>query len=195
MIRLVRKPSLWASFLARFVFAIVWTGAFFGMTVAVWRRHPDTIVLVVLGCFDLIAIAILWDLVVRFWRTLKHQEPFVEIDRQSLAYGDSAQVRIVESHPESISEMGVKLVGECYAKSATDISSYRETKTVLTRCYDEELLRLKPDASEPLSRLIRVQLPKSPPADGITWKIIVDSHLKQGGVIEHAYPIRVRENA
>ena len=27
----------------------------------------------------------------------------------------------------------------------------------------------------------------------VNWKIVVAAHLKQGGVIEHSYPLRVRE--
>ena len=197
MIRLARKPSLWLIFLAHLGFAILWSAAVFGASYFVWvrRGRTSTLAVTVLVLFDLIAIGLIWDVVVRLWRTLNHRHPLVEIDRQSLAYGDSAQVHIIEPHPRSIAEMGVKLIGECYAQSATDISSYRETKTALNRCYEEELLRLKLDSADPVSRLVQMQLPKSPPADGISWKIVVDSRLKRGGVIEHGFPLKVRESA
>ena len=162
-----------------------------------WRHRYGTpaFAFVLLGIFDLIAVGVLWDIVVRFWRTLHHREPVVEIDRQSLAYGDSAQVRIVEPHPESIAEMGVKLIGECLSKTEMDVSHHRTSVISLTRCYEEELLRLTPTSDEPISRLVQMHLPKSPPTDKMTWNIAVDSHLKQGGVIEHHFPIRVREQS
>ncbi len=195
-VRLARKPSLWANFLGRLVFAIVWVGFFVGFSYFAWqhRVRTPTFVLVILAFFDLIALGMVWDIVVRFWRTLHHREPVVEIDRQWLAYGDSAQLSIVEPHPQSIAEMGVKLVGECYTKSATDISQHRQTVVSLTRCYEEELLRLKPAGDEAISRLLQVQLPKSAPADGVTWKIVIDSRPKQGGMIEHPFPLRFEEH-
>jgi hypothetical protein len=63
-------------------------------------------------------------------------------------------------------------------------------KFARTRCYEEELLRLQPSGA--VDRTMRVQLPKSPPADGMKWSIVVDSTLKHGDVIEHPYPLRVR---
>lgn len=152
----------------------------------VWKRRSFLIFTLV----DLIAIAAVVDLIL-FLRRFRHGAPIVEIDRNSLSYGDSASLRIVEAHPKAIAELGLKLIGECYKESATDISSYREKKIVLTRCYEEELLRLNP--AEAVDRTVQLQIPKSPPADGMTWKIVVDSHLKQGGVIEHSYPLHIRE--
>jgi len=196
MIRLVCKPSVWVTFFRRLLFAIVFAGGFLALT---WyaSRHigMPTYAYLILGFFDLLAAAVLADAARRFWRTLHHHEPVVEIDRQTLEYGDTAQVRVVEPHPQAIAEIGVKLIGECYAKSVTDISHFRETRVTLTRCYEEELLRLKPASDEPVSRLLQLQLPKSAPADRIAWKIVVESHLKQGGVIEHPFPLRVIENA
>jgi hypothetical protein len=190
MIRLARKPSLWVPFFGRIVFAIVCAAAVAAAWYFVWKRH--SILIFVLA--DVIAIGAIWELI-RAWRAFRLGAPVVEIDRQPLTYGDSAQLRVAEAHTKSIAELGAKLIGECYATSATDISSYREKKVVLTRCYEEELLRLKPEPGEPLSRLVQVQLPKSPPADGMTWKIVVDAHLKRGVVVEHPYPLHVRETA
>ena len=195
MIRLVRKPSLWANFFGRLLFAIVWVGGFVFFSYWAWLHRFGTpaFVFVILAVFDLIAIGVVWDVVVRFWRTLHDREPVVEIDRQSLAYGDSVQVRVLEEHPQSLAEMGVKLIGECYSKSETDISQHRQTVISLTRCYEEELLRLKPASDEPVSRILQMLIPKSAPADNMTWKIVVDSRLKQGGIIEHSFPLRVRD--
>jgi hypothetical protein len=194
MIRLVRKPSIWGDFFRRLLFAIVFAGGFLALT---WyaSRHigMPTYLYVILGFFDLIAAAVVADAAIHFWRTLHQREPVVEIDRQWVVYGETAHVRVVESNPQWIAEMGVKLIGECYTKSMTDISHFRETRVALTRCYEQELLRLKPSSDEPVSRLLPLQLPKSAPADNIAWKIVVDWHLKQGGVIEHRFPLRVRE--
>jgi hypothetical protein len=194
MIRLVRKPSMWGNFFRRLCFAVVFAGGLFFLT---WyaSRHAGmpAYVYVILGFFDLIAAGVVADVVIRLWRTLKSSEPVVEIDRQPLAYGDTAQVRVVEPYPQFIAEIGVKLIGECYSKSMTDVSHFRETRVALTRCYEEELLRLKPSSDEAVIRLLQLQLPKSAPAEGIAWKIVVDWHLKQGGVIEHPFPLRVRE--
>src|SRR4051794_20905927 len=98
MIRLARKPSLWMNFLGRLIFAAIWAGVFFGFFLWAWihRFGTLTFILVILGLFDLIAIGVVWDIVVRFWRTLNHREPIVEIDPAK--YGGTVQVRIVEKH-------------------------------------------------------------------------------------------------
>ncbi len=194
--RLRRKPSLWSDFFARLLFAVIWVGFFVIASWLAWHRRAgmSAFVLLLLAFFDLIAVGLLCDLAVRFWRTLQNHEPVVEIDHDLLAYGDSANVRVLEPDPESIDEIGVKLVGECWSKSMTDFTKYRRTVTAYSRCYEEELLRLSPSAGEPFSRLLKIQLPKSPPADGVRWKIVIDSRLKKGGVIEHLFPLRVRES-
>jgi hypothetical protein len=43
--------------------------------------------------------------------------------------------------------------------------------------------------------MVQIQLPKSAPADKVKWKIVVDCHLKQGGLIEHPFPLRVSDSA
>jgi hypothetical protein len=185
------------NFFGRLIFAVVWAGIFFGGSYWTWQHRfgMPAFILVILGVFDLIAIGVVWDIVVRLRRTLHRHEPVVEVERDPAAYGESVEVRIVEEHPEAIAEMGVKLVGECYTKSEVDFTQHHETVVSLTRCYEEELLRLKPSTNEPINRILRVQLPKSPPADEVAWMIIVDSHLKQGGIVEHPFPIRVRDSA
>ncbi len=169
---------------------MVWAGACAIGSYWAWRHRfgMPTLALIILGLFDLLAIGLLWDMVVRFRRTKNHREPIVEVDRDSPAYGDSVQVRIVEEHPESIAEMGVTLVGECDARAVREFTGHRETVVTHMRCYEQELLRVKPSA-EPL--IVQMHLPKSPPADEVAWKIIIDSHLEQGGIIEHPFPLRV----
>jgi hypothetical protein len=196
MIRLARNPSLWVNFFGRLI-AVVWAGIFFGGSYWTWQHRfgMPAFILIILGIFDLIAIVVVWDIVVRLRRTLHRREPVVEVERDPAVYGESVQVRIVEEHPESIAEIGVTLVGECYTRAEVDFTQHRETVLSLTRCYEEELLRLKPSTNEPINRIVNVQLPKSPPADDVAWKIIVDSHLKHGGIIEDPFPIRVRDSA
>lgn len=197
MIRLARKPSLWMNFFGRLIFGAIWAGGFFAFSVWAWihRFGTPTFVLVILALFDLIAIGVVWDLVVRFGRTLNHREPIVEIDRNPAAYGDKLQVRVVEDHPESLAEIGVKLVGECWAKAEREFTAYREMVVSLTRCYEDEILRLEPASADRIDRTVPMHIPQSPPADEVTWKIVVDSRLKQGGIIEHAFPFRVSDSA
>jgi hypothetical protein len=193
MIRLQRKPSLWMNFLGRFLFGVIWAGVFAFGTLWVWRHRygSPVYVFVILGIFDLISIGVLWDLIARFQRTINRREPLVEIDHEP-AYGDSVKIRVTEQHPESLTELGVKLVGECYTRSEREFTQHREAVVVLTRCYQDELTRAKP-SSEPVT--LTMLIPKSPPADEIAWKVIVDTTLKQGGIIEHEFPIRVRTSS
>lgn len=194
--RLTRKPSLWSDVLARLLFAVLWIG-FFGVASRIaWRERAQLppFALFLLVVFDLIAIGLVIDIVVRIGRTLRHHEPVVDIDRQTLAYGDTANVHLLDAHPESIDEIGVKLVGECWAKSMTDISRYRRTVVAYSRCFEQELLRESPSSSGPLERTVKIEIPKSPPSDNVRWKIIIDARLKQGGVIEHPFPLSVRES-
>jgi hypothetical protein len=185
MRRLARKPSLWVSFLLRVVFVIVAAIAVNVAMFFVMKRGAFLMLTLVL----LIAIAAVWELI-RFTFNMRHRPPVLQIDRRSLAYGDSAELRLIQAHPQSVAEVSVKLIGDCSKCESTDISEYRETKFARTRCYEEELLRFQPSAA--IDRTVRVQLPKSPPADGMTWKIVVDFTLKHGAVIEHPYPLRIR---
>lgn len=192
MIRLARKPSLWMNFFGRLAFAVLWVGWFSGFSWWAWvhRFGTPTFVLIILAFFDLVSVGVIWDIVVRFWITLHRREPLVEVDRNPAAYGDSVQVRIIEQHPESIAEIVVKLVGECYARAEREFTAHRETVVSLTQCYEDELVRLKPTSDDRIDRTVVMHIPQSPPADEVAWKIVVDSHLRQGGIIEHPFPIR-----
>jgi hypothetical protein len=185
MRRLARKPSLWVSFFLRVVFVIVASIAVNVAMFFVIKRGTFFMLTLVL----LIAVAAIWELI-RFAFEMRHRPPVLEIDRDALAYGDAAELRLIEAHPRSVAEVSVKLIGDCSRSEATDISEYRETKIARTRCYEEELLRFQPSAA--IDQTVRVQLPKSPPADGMRWLIVVDFTLKHGAVVEHPYPLRVR---
>jgi len=193
--RLVRKPSLWSDLIARLLFALLWTAFFVVASYMAWHRWEaiSGFLIAVLTICNLIAAGLIADVIVRFARTVGHAEPIVEIDHDVLRYGDSADVHLLELHPESIAEIGMKLVGECWSKSMTDVSEYRRTVRAYSRCYEEELIRMTPAPNEPLNPTVKLQLPKSPPSEGVCWKLVVDSRLRRGGVIEHPFPLRVRE--
>ena len=175
---------------------VIWSAAFFVATLlAVQRQKPlPQFAFILLAIFDLISVVVLWKVVARFLRTMREREPIVDIDRDAMCYGESANLYLVEPNPDNIDELAVKLVGECWAKSMTEFSEYRRTVVEYSRCYEEELLRFSPESDRPLRRKVKMQLPKSAPADAVQWKIVVGTRLKQGGVIEHPFPLRVSES-
>jgi len=173
MPRLSRKPSLLLSLILRLVFVIIATLS------ALWwiEKRRASFMSVLIG---VLAVAAVWEMI-RFAMQM-HRPPVVAIDHHPLVYGDSAELQV-----SGEAEITVKLVGECEATAATDISQHREKKIMRTRCYDVELFRGKPPAS------VRLQIPKSPPADAMTWTILVDSTLRDGAVIADLYPLHVRD--
>ncbi len=190
MIRLARKPSLWSGFLGRLAFGIVWAGSMFTATWFVWTRGAGTPILawIFLGILDLFALGIVWDLAIRFWRTINGRQPVLEIDRPSLRYGGSAQLHFVEPHPESLQEIAVRLVADHWVEVSEPDGT---TVHTVRNCYDEELLRLNVSDGAEVSRMLQVRIPGSVPSDKPRWKIVVTAELRQGGVIEHAFPIAV----
>ncbi|MEK6372007.1 MAG: hypothetical protein AABO58_04875 [Acidobacteriota bacterium] len=189
--RLAPHPSPWASFLVRLLFTTVWSGFFGVFSLMVWRHPAETpwFIFAILGFFDLIAVGMLWDVVVRFWRTLNHREPVVEIDQPMLVYGGSAQLRVTEPHPESVAEMSVRLVCEQRITTKTD----NRVQQFVNRCHDQELLRLSPDTPDTLHRMLPIRMPDQPPEKDVSWKIVVGNTLRQGGTIEHNFPLRVEQ--
>ena len=193
MIRLARKPSLWVNFLGRLLFGVVWAGAFVALSFFVWPRRATTptFILIILGFFDLLAVGVIWDLVVRFWRTATNKQPVLEIDRPSLPYGGTAQLRILEEHPESLATLTVHLVGQHWVVSEDQSGSQRVIVKSYQSCYDQELLRMNVTQMEPVTRMLQIQMPAAAPAENVDWKIVVNTSLKQGGLIQHSYPIPV----
>jgi hypothetical protein len=193
MNRLRRKPSLWMNFFGRLAFAIVWVGFMFGFTFMVWTRSPagktPIFIWIILGIFDLFAVGMIWDIVVRFWRTLMNRQPIVEIDRQQLRPGETAQLRIVEEHPESVKQMSVRLVAQRWVVTKDGSTTIRSFQP----CFDQELLQMNLPAGEPVNRMLQIRIPAESPGDDAKWQILVSSELRQGGVIEHPYPIDVIE--
>lgn len=190
MMRLAPHPSPWSSFLGRLLFTTVWTGFFGVFSLMVWRHREETpwFIFGILGFFDLVAIGMLWDVVVRFWRTLNHREPVVEIDHPSLVYGGSAQLRVTERHPESVAEISVRLVCEQLITTKTE----NRVQHSVQRCHDQELMRISPaGGDEPINRLLSIRMPDQPPEKDVSWKIVVGTTLRQGGMIENIFPLRV----
>jgi hypothetical protein len=192
MNRLTRKPSLWANFFVRLVFATIWVGGMFGFTFFVWTRsragETPIFVWIILGIFNLFAVGLIWDIVVRFWRTLMNRQPIVEIDRQSLRPGDTAQLHVVENHPESIAQMSVRLVAENWVTSQQGNATIRSFQP----CFDQELLQMNVPAGEPVNRMLQIRIPADSPGDDAKFQIVVMTELRQGGVISHTYPIDVK---
>jgi hypothetical protein len=193
MPRLSRKPSLWADFVGRFAFGVVWAGAFVFATWMSWVHRADTawFVYIILAFFDLIAVAVIWDLVVRFWRTLMERQPVVEIDRSPVPYGGSAQVRIVEEHPESVAEMKVRLVASARIRSESQEGSTRVIVSSYEPVFEQELLHCSVTENDPVNRTVTIGLPETPPAENAEWRIVVTTTLRQGGQIPHPFPFKV----
>ena len=182
MPRLARKPSLWLSLILRVVFLVVAVFAVNAAMFFVVKRGT----FFMLSLVVLVALAAVWELV-RFALTMRRRPPVVLIDHYPLMYGDSAALTVTAMSCDT--EISVKLIGECDVTAATDISEYRSTKVMRTRCYEMELIRAKCGSSAEA----RLQLPKSPPADAMAWTILVDSKSERGEITEHLYPLRVRE--
>ena len=190
MVRLVRKPSMWAGFFGRLVFFVVWAGMSFAFSWFVWfneRAHAPLVVKIVLGFFDLIALGMLWDIVVRFWRTVTNKQPQLDIDRKDVPFGSTAQVRFTEPNPESLAEIDVRLVALQTVKREQGNTTTYTTEAI----YDEELLRMNVDGPNPIERSLQIKIPSDPPSTGAQWMIAVNTRLRQGGVVQHTYPLRV----
>ena len=193
MRRLSRAPSLWVDLSARLMSLFLWGGFVFVFTRFVWLRRAWAPTYMIV--FDAVIIMIgVWMVVDLVLRCSRRDEPVVEIDRPSLTYGDVARVHLLASHPESLSDLRVTLIGECLATSAIDFTEHRLTNAWRQRCYEQELLRLAPSGLEPVNRTMNLFLPLSAPADAMKWTIVVGTRLKQGGVVEYPYPLPVQEH-
>lgn len=168
MTRLARRPCLWIASLARVAFTAVCAAAVF----AAWTYVPR-LPWMLFGASSIIVLAAACGIIVSL--RMAARVPVVEIDHASLAYGDSAELRVVA--PGGVD---VRLVGECQATKAVDISNFRDKHVSITRCYDEELGR----ANGPFT--VRLHIPKSAPADDVAWKIVVEA-----AGVTHPFPLRV----
>jgi hypothetical protein len=193
MRRLSRTPSLLVDLSARLMALLLWSAFVFMFTRFVWMRRAwaPTYMFV----FDAVIILIgVWMVVDLILHCTRRDEPVVEIDRSSLTYGDVARVHLMASHPESLSDLRVTLIGECLATSTLDFTEHRLTNAWRQRCYEQELLRLAPSGQGPVNRTMNLFLPLSAPADAMRWTIVVGTRLKQGGgVVEYPYPLPVQE--
>ena len=189
MVRLVRKPSLWMGFFGRLLFCVIWAGAFAALSFFVWtfHRHDTPVfIFIVLGFFDLIALGMVWDIVVRFWRTLTNKQPTLEIDHDNLQLGSTAQVQFHEESPESLAEIDVRLV----AMATVTTRSGSTTTTTTAPCYDQELLHMNVDGPNPITRSLQIKIPAGEFGDA-KWMISVNTRLRQGGLMQHSYPLQV----
>lgn len=168
MTRLGRRPCLWMATLFQAVLTLTCGAAIY----TAWRFIPrlpwmlfaaSILIVFAAGCGIIVSLR------------LAARVPLVEIDHVSLAYGDSAEVRVAAP-----GDVDVRLVGECQATKAVDISNFRDKRISITRCYEEELVRGKAPFT------VRLHIPKSAPADDVAWKIVVES-----AGVAHPYPLRV----
>jgi hypothetical protein len=189
MIRLARKPSMWTAFFGRLLFCVIWAGAFAVLSWFVWtyhRRDTPVVILIVLGIFDFFAIGLIWDIVVRFWRTLTNREPQLEIDHDNLQLGSTAQIQFHEEKPESLAEIEVRLV----AMATVTTRSGSTTITRTAPCHDQELLHVNVDGPNPITRSLQIKIPTGEFGDA-RWMINVNTRLRQGGFVQHSYPLKI----
>ena len=191
--RLVRRPSLWKSFFGRLAFSVVWVGGVVAFWVFTWpRRQGVSLLLYVFpALLSVLALGLVWDVVVRFWRTVTDRQPVLELDRAPLTYGATARLRVLEPHPRSLSEMVVTLAGDHWVTTRERDSRRDVTTHSYERCYEAELLRVSFTGARPVDESVELRLPDEPPADGVEWKIVVRDTLRQGGVMEHWFPVPV----
>jgi hypothetical protein len=162
--RLARRPCFWPGIVGSLLFAIVAVSAAYAM-----QRST------VFVSFSLLIAAGALVNMLFVWREARRGVPIVEIDRPTLGYGDSAELRVM-----SCGDVDVRLVGECQATKAVVISNFRDKQVSMTRCYDEELIRGKAPFT------VRLHIPKSAPAEDVAWKIVVEA-----AGVAHPYPLRV----
>jgi len=181
---------MWAGFFGRLAFSTVWAGAFVAFSYFVWFHHrADTpiFIMCILGFFDLIALGMVWDIVVRFWRTLTNKQPEIEIDHEDLHPGSSALIRYNEPNPDSLAEFNVRLVATKMVVTKNGGTTTYSTEA----CYDQELLQMNVDGPNPITRSLPIKIPAEVPAGDPKWMIVVNTRLRQGGIMQHSYPISV----
>src|SRR5262245_52376370 len=92
-------------------FAILWNGIFGAFVLLAWPHRAETPIFIqgVLGLFLLLGVGIIWDVVVRFYRTLTGKTAIVEVDRQPLHPGDTVRVRVCQRDLHSLSCLQVSI--------------------------------------------------------------------------------------
>jgi hypothetical protein len=193
-IRLKRRPSPLVGLLGRAVFVLVWTGGIGGFIALSWPHRAEVPLVVkgILGLFALIGLGMIWDLAARAYRAATGKTAVVEIDRQPLAAGQAAQVRVVQADPQSLKTLVVKLVGE---NTVTERSA--DGSTTITRtaaCHEQELFTFQPEAGlseDQIDRTFPLKMPAQFPDGKVSWKILVACELRQGGQVFDGFPIQV----
>ena len=144
-LRLTRKPSPWVVVLMRLAFAILWNGFFSVFVVLMWPHRDETPIFIqgVLGFFLLLGVGIIWDLVVRFHRTLTGKTAIVEVDRQPLHPGDTVRVRVCQRGLRSLSHLQISIA----ASNTVTEQSGNATTTTTKPCYQKEIAVCDPAAT------------------------------------------------
>jgi hypothetical protein len=190
-LRLTRKPSPWVDVLMRLAFAILWNG-FFGVFVVLMLPHQaETPIFIqgVLGFFLLLGAGIIWDVVVRFHRTLTGKTAIVEVDRQPLHPGDTVRVRVCQRGLGSLSHLQITIA----ASNTVTEQSGNTTTTATKPCYRKEIAVCDPTATagDSYDETFTVQIPSESFRGTVEWSIVVRQALAQGGLDFQTFPLQV----
>jgi hypothetical protein len=194
-LRLTRKPSPWVVVLMRLAFAILWNGFFSVFVVLMWPHRDETPIFIqgVLGFFLLLGVGIIWDLVVRFHRTLTGKTAIVEVDRQPLHPGDTVRVRVCQRGLGSLSHLQISLA----ASNTVTEQSGNATTTTTKPCYQKEIAVCDPAATagDSYDETFTVQIPSESFRGTVAWSIVVRQALAQGGLDFQTFPLQVDASA
>src|SRR5262245_4619167 len=194
-LRLTRRPSPWVVVLMRLAFAILWNGFFGVFVVLAWPHLAETPILiqVVLGLFLLLGVGIVWDVVVRFYRTLTGKTAVVEVDRQPLHPGDTVRIRVCQRGLNSLRRLHVGIA----ASNTVTKQSGTMTTTTTKPCYQREIAVWDPaaTAADSYDETFAVQIPSESFRGTVEWSIVVRQDLAQGGIDFQTFPLRVVASA
>jgi hypothetical protein len=194
-LRLTRKPSPWVVVLMRLAFAILWNGFFSVFVVLMWPHRAETPIFIqgVLGFFLLLGVGIIWDVVVRFHRTLTGKTAIVEVDCQPLHPGDTVRVRVCQRGLSSLSHLQVSIA----ASNTVTEQSGNTTTTTTKPCYRKEIAVCDPAAAagDSYDETFAVQIPSESFRGTVAWSIVVRQDLAQGGIDFQTFPLPVDASA
>jgi hypothetical protein len=194
-LRLTRKPSPWVVVLMRLAFTILWNGFFSIFVVLMWPHRVETPIFIqgVLGFFLLLGVGIIWDVVVRFHRTLTGKTAIVEVDRQPLHPGETVRVRVCQRGLSSLSHLQVSIA----ASNTVTEQSGNATTTTTKPCYWKEIAVCDPAATagDSYEETFTVRIPSESFRGTVAWSLVVRQDLAQGGIDFQTFPLPVDASA
>src|SRR5262245_23057378 len=191
--RLAMVPSPWGVVAGRRALTLAVNG-FLAMFVVRGRSHVDEVPLfakVVVTLWGFIGLGMVWDLVVRAYRTAVGRFAVLELDRLPLRPGAKAHGRVLLRDPATLSGLTVSLVGERH-ETRTDEG---RVQVIAARFHESVVFTFDP-ASDPetgpmLDRRFAVPVPGELPPGTLTWRLVVALRLKQGGMDSQDFPLQV----